>query len=151
LSTQAANGEPAINARDRIGNGPWYNVKGVMIAKNLSDLHGDTLDSARFGNGITKTEALTEKGEVVKGLGDNVNQHDMLTGSKLDGTAYSEATDHTCHNWTSSSDGTAQLGHSDRNGFTSISWNSAHASRNCSQEGLISTGGAGMFYCFAIN
>jgi hypothetical protein len=151
LSTQAANGQPAVNARDRIGNGPWYNVKGVMIAKNLSDLHGDTLDSARLGNLISKIEALTEKGAIVKGLEDDPNQHDMLTGSKLDGTAYTDDADHTCHNWTSSSDGHAQLGHSDRNSFTSISWNSAHPSRNCSQEGLVSTGGAGMFYCFGIN
>jgi hypothetical protein len=151
LSTQAANGQPAINARDRIGSGPWYNVKGVLIAKNLSDLHGDTLDSARNGNGISKAEALTEKGELVKGLGDTPNQHDMMTGSKLDGTAYTDNEDHTCHNWTSSSDGHAQLGHSDRNGFTSISWNSAHPSRDCSPAGLVATGGAGYYYCFGIN
>jgi hypothetical protein len=151
LSTQAVNGKPAINARDRIGKGPWYNVKGVLIAKDLSDLHGDTLDSARRGNGISKAEALTEKGEMVNGLGDKPNQHDMLTGSQLDGRAFTDGVDHTCHNWTSSSDGNAQLGHSDRNAFTSISWNSAHLSRNCSQAGLVATGGAGLFYCFGIN
>jgi hypothetical protein len=151
LSTQAANGKPAVNARDRIGNGPWYNVKGVPIAENLSDLHGDTLESARAGNTITKEEALTEKGDQVNGVGDNPDRHDMLTGSKPDGTAYADTADHTCHNWTSSSDGNAQLGHSDRNGFHSMSWNSAHPSRNCSQAGLAESGGAGLFYCFGIN
>ena len=151
LSTQAANGQPAVNARDRIGNGPWYNVKGVMVAKNLSELHGDTLDSARFGNQISKPEALTEKGEVVPGLGDKQVQHDVLTGSKVDGTAYTDDADHTCHNWTSSSAGSAQVGHSDRNGYTSISWNSAHPTEGCSPAGLLARGSVGLFYCFGID
>jgi len=151
MSTSAANGQPAVNARDRIGAGPWYNSKGARIAQNVADLHGDTLDQARLGNSLTKVSALTEKGALVNGVGDMPNTHDMLTGSRPDGTAYPDAMDHTCKNWTSSSDGTAQLGHSDRQGGGNTSWNSAHASRGCSQEGLVSTGGAGLFYCFAIN
>lgn len=150
LSTQAANGQPAVNARDRIGTGPWYNAKGTLIAKDNSDLHGDTLDQARRGNGITKLNALTEEGEVLQGMGDTLNQHDILTGSQPDGTAYTDSADHTCHNWTSDGAGSAQLGHDDRNG-SSISWNSAHPSRGCSQANLVSTGGAGLLYCFAIN
>lgn len=151
LSTQAANGQPAVNARDRIGQGPWFNAKGQRIARNLADLHGDTLELARVGNTLTKATALTEKGETVKGFGDRPNQHDMLTGSQPDGRAYTDGMDHTCNNWTSSSEGSAQVGHFDRTGGPNTSWNSAHASRNCSQEGLISTGGNGYFYCFAIN
>jgi hypothetical protein len=151
LSTQAADGKPAVNARDRIGSGPWYNAKGAVIAKSVADLHGDTLDAARVGNNLTKATAFTEKGEAIKGFGDMPNQHDMLTGSRPDGTAYPDAADHTCQNWTSSGAGTAQLGHFDRTGGGNTSWNSTHASRGCSQENLVSTGGAGLFYCFAIN
>jgi hypothetical protein len=151
MSTQASGGQPAVNARDRIGQGPWANAKGAVVAKNLADLHGDTLEMARLGNNFNKQTALTEKGEVVNGFGDQPNRHDMLTGSQPDGKAYTDAADHTCNNWTSSTTGTAQLGHSDRTGGGNTSWNSTHPSRGCSQEGLVSTGGAGLFYCFAIN
>jgi hypothetical protein len=150
LSTQAEGGKPAVNARDRIGQGPWYNAKGNRIAGNLGELHGDTLEQARLGNILTKVTAVTEKGEPVKGFGDTPNQHDILTGSQLDGTAYTDGKDHTCKNWTSSGEGSAQLGHFDRTGGTNGSWNSAHASRGCSQENLVSTGGAGYLYCFAV-
>ena len=149
LSTSAKDGKPAVNARERIGAGPWYNSKGQAIAKSLADLHGDTLDLARQGNNLSKQTAITEKGETIKGFGDTPNQHDILTGSKADGTAYTDAADHTCNNWTSSAAGTAQLGHHDRTGGGSTSWNSTHASRGCSQENLISTGGNGYLYCFA--
>lgn len=151
VSASAANGQPAVNARDRIGQGPWYNAKGVVVAKNLADLHGDTLDLARQGNNINKQTSLTEKGDTVPGAGDTPNKHDMLTGSQTDGRAYTDGADHTCGNWTSSTTGTAQLGHTDRTGGGNTSWNSVHPSRGCSQEGLVSTGGAGLFYCFAIN
>ena len=154
LSTQASGNQPAINARDRIGQGPWYNAKGVQIAKDVADLHGDTLEAARLGNNITKRTALTEKGDVTSGVGDSITQHDMLTGSQLDGRAYTDTADHTCANWTSNSAGIAQLGHSDRNHTnptSNNSWNSAHPSGGCSQENLVGTGGAGMFYCFVIN
>ena len=147
LSTQ---GQPAVNARDRIGQGPWYNQKGQMVARNVSDLHGDTLEAARIGNNLTKATVFTEKGDSIKGFGDTPNQHDMLTGSTPEGRAYTDGMDHTCKNWTSSSDGTAQLGHFDRTGGGNTSWNSTHASRGCSQENLVSTGGAGLFYCFAV-
>jgi len=150
LSTAAADGKPAVNARDRIGSGPWHNAKGAMVARNLSNLHGDTLDEARTGNLITKNNALTEKGDRVNGVGDTPNTHDILTGSQPDGRAYTDAADHTCKNWTSNGEGAAQLGHSDRNGG-GISWNSTHPSRGCSQENLVATGGAGLFYCFAGN
>lgn len=149
LSTSAKDGKPAVNARDRIGNGPWYNAKGARIAKDLADLHGDTLEAARQGNNLSKATAFTEKGATVKGFGDTPNEHDMLTGSKPDGTAYTDGTDHTCNNWTSSTTGTAQLGHHDRTGGGNTSWNSTHASRGCSQENLISTGGNAYLYCFA--
>ena len=148
MSTQ---GPGAVNARDRIGAGPWYNAKNGRIAQDVGDLHGDTLDQARLGNALGKQSALTEKGTVVNGVGDMPNTHDMLTGSKPDGTAYTDTADHTCNNWTSSSTGSAQLGHSDRNGGGNTSWNSAHPSRGCSQDNLVSTGGAGLFYCFATN
>jgi hypothetical protein len=150
LSTQAMNGQPAVNARDRIGQGPWYNQKGQMVARNLSDLHGDTLEAARLGNNLTKATVFTEKGDPIKGFGDTPNQHDMLTGSTPEGRAYTDGMDHTCKNWTSSGDGTAQLGHFDRTGGGNTSWNSTHASRGCSQENLVSTGGAGLYYCFAV-
>ena len=151
LSTNAANGQPAVNARDRIGQGPWYNAKGQRVAQNVADLHGDTLDAARLGNNLTKATAFTEKGDTIKGFGDQPNQHDILTGSMPDGRAYTDGADHTCKNWTSSSDGTAQLGHFDRTGGGNTSWNSTHASRGCSQDNLVSTGGAGFLYCFAVN
>ena len=151
LSTQAADGKPAENARDRIGKGPWQDVKGVVIAKDVAELHGT--------NNINKQTALTEKGEVVNGYGDQPNRHDMLTGSQPDGTAFGPETDRTCKNWTSSTQGAAMLGHSDLNGPpgnpTAKSWNTAHPSRGpdggCSQNDLKSTGGDGLFYCFAVN
>src|SRR6476646_11561523 len=112
LSQPAANGQAAVNARDRIGAGPWFNAKGARIAQNVGDLHGDTLEQARRGNNIQKPTALTEKGEVVNGVGDTPNQHDMITGSQLDGTAFTDGADHTCSNYTSSATtGTVQLGH----------------------------------------
>lgn len=151
LSAGAASGQPAVNARDRIGQGPWYNAKGARIAQSVADLHGDTLDAARRGNNLTKVNAITEKGETINGVGDTPNRHDILTGSQLDGTAFTDSADHTCQNWTSGASGTAQVGHHDRTGGGNTSWNSTHASRGCSQENLVSTGGAGLFYCFAIN
>ena len=150
LSAAAANGQPAVNARDRIGQGPWYNSRGQRVAQNLADLHGDTLDAARLGNNLTKATVFTEKNEGIKGFGDTPNQHDILTGSQPDGRAYTDGADHTCKNWTSSSDGTAQLGHFDRTGGGNTSWNSTHPSRGCSQDNLVSTGGAGFLYCFAV-
>jgi hypothetical protein len=151
LSTQARPGQPAVNARDRIGQGPWYNSKGQPISQNQAELHGDTLEMAQRGSDLYKQSALNEKGVVVNGVGDTPNMHDVLTGSQLDGRAYTDNMDHTCNNWTSSGMGSAQVGHSDRSGGGSTSWNSAHASRGCSQQDLVGTGGAGLFYCFAIN
>jgi hypothetical protein len=142
---------PTVNARDRIGNGPWYNAKGEKIANGLADLHGDTAELARLGNNLVKLSALTEKGNIVNGRGDTPTTHDMLTGSQTDGRAYTDGMDHTCNNWTSDGMGTAQLGHADRNGGGNVSWNSAHPSRGCSQANLVTTGGAGHYYCFAIN
>lgn len=149
LSTDFANSnsgrQTAVNARDRIGEGPWYNTNGVLVGKNVDDLHGE-------GNNLNKQTALTEKGEVVNGAGDKPNRHDILTGSQPDGRAFPPNTgDHTCRNWTSNSAGAAQLGHHDRTGGGFTSWNSAHLSKGCSQENLAGTGGAGLFYCFAIN
>ena len=146
LSTQ---GPGAVNARDRIGQGPWHNARGAMIAANLAELHGDTLEVARMGNRINKNNAITEKGGAVKGVGDQPNEHDILTGSMGDGRAYTDGQDHTCGNWTSNNTGTAQLGHHDRTGGPGTSWNSVHASAGCSQQALIKTGGAGYLYCFA--
>jgi hypothetical protein len=151
LSVNAADGQPAVNARDRIGSGPWYNAKGQKVASSVADLHGDTLDAARLGNNISKASVLTEKGETIHGFGDTPNTHDILTGSMPDGRAYTDGMDHTCKNWTSSDAGTAQLGHFDRTGGGNTSWNSAHPSRGCSQQNLVSTGGAGLLYCFAAN
>jgi hypothetical protein len=148
LSTQGAG---AVNARDRIGTGPWANAKNQVIAANVAELHGDTLEIARMGNRVTKTSALNEKGEVMNGVGDTPNEHDILTGSQPDGRAYTDAADHTCGNWTSSGMGTAQLGHFDRMGGGNASWNSVHPSQGCSQQNLVATGGAGKLYCFAIN
>ena len=146
LSTQ---GSGAVNARDRIGNGPWYNAKGQQIAASLAELHGDTLESGRLGNRINKVSALDEKGNMHKGIGDTPNEHDVLTGSQPDGRAFTDNADHTCNNWTSSSTGTAMLGHLDRLGGPNASWNSVHPSQGCSQQNLIATGGAGFLYCFA--
>jgi hypothetical protein len=149
LSTQAAGGSTAVNARDRIGTGPWQNAKGNVIAKDVAELHGT--------NNLTKQTALNEKGEVVKGRGDTPNTHDVLTGSQPDGTAFAGNQDMTCGNWTKSgAEGTAMLGHHDRTGLdesaAAKSWNSSHATRGgCSQDALKSTGGAGLFYCFAAN
>jgi hypothetical protein len=146
LSTTARDGQAAVNARDRIGAGPWHNQKGVMVAQNLDDLHSEN-------NRLGKENSLTEKGEMVNGRGDTPNMHDIITGSQLDGTAFSSDTDTTCGNWTSSGEGAAQVGHHDRTGGgqNPNSWNSAHASRGCSQANLQGTGGNGLFYCFAID
>ncbi|MEO8482933.1 MAG: lectin [Acidobacteriota bacterium] len=151
LSASATANQAAVNARDRIGAGPWYNAKGARIAQNLGDLHGDTPEQARFGNNLSRTTVFNEKGETVKGAGDTPNQHDILTGSQTDGRAYTDGSDHTCANWTSNSTGAAQLGHFDRTGGGNTSWNSAHASRGCSAPALVQTGGAGLLYCFATN
>ena len=151
LSTQARPGQPAVNARDRVGQGPWYNSKKLPIAADLAELNGDTIELARLGSNLFKQSALNEKGEIVNGVGDTPNMHDMLTGSQTDGRAYTDSADHTCNNWTSSGTGSAQVGHSDRIGAGNTSWNSAHPTRGCSQEALASTGGVGLFYCFAIN
>lgn len=144
LSTSAADGKPAVNARDRIGKGPWRNAKGEVIAESVEDLHGAT-------NNLNKQTALTEKGAVVNGRGDKPNEHDILTGSQADGTAFAAGEDHTCKNWTSSGEGSAQTGHHDRQGggADGSSWNNAHPSKGCSQENLVGTGGAGRLYCFA--
>jgi len=147
LSTVAVPGTPGVNARDRIGPGPWRNAKGVVIAQNVTELHGV--------NNLNKQTALTEKGEVVNGYGDTPNMHDILTGSQPDGTAIKGDVDATCHNWTSSGEGAAMLGHSDRTGPNDSaplkSWNSAHQSRGCSLDALKTTGGDGRLYCFASN
>jgi hypothetical protein len=150
LSTQARPGQPAVNARDRIGTGPWYSVRGAVVARNLSHLHGDTLDEARLGNNLTWATAFSEKNEPVKRAGDKPNEHDILTGSQPDGRAYADSADHTCKNYTSSAaDGSAQVGHFDRTGGGNTSWNSTHPSRGCGQANLVATGGAGLLYCFA--
>lgn len=152
LSTQTTDGKPAVNARDRIGSGPWHNVKGQEVAKDVAHLHGDVLDSARLGNNLSRRTALTEKGEFVKGSGDTPNEHDILTGSLPDGRAFADGTNHTCGNYTSSAaEGSVQVGHFDRTGGGNVSWNSAHGSRGCGQENLVRTGGAGLLYCFAVN
>jgi hypothetical protein len=152
LSTQATDGQPAVNARDRIGQGPWYNTRGAVVARDVAHLHGDTLEAARLGNNLTRATVFTEKNEPVKGFGDKPNEHDIITGSTPDGRAFADAADHTCRNYTSSApDGSTQLGHFDRTGGGNTSWNSAHASRGCGQENLVSTGGAGLLYCFAVN
>lgn len=142
LSTQGAG---AVNARDRIGKGPWQNAKGVVIAKDVADLHGS--------NNLTKETALSEKGEVISGRGDQPNRHDILTGSQPDGTAFAGSEDRTYGNWTKSGEGAAMVGHHDRVGLRddepSRSWNSSHPSRGCSLDALRATGGAGLIYCFA--
>ena len=146
LSTTVAGTEPAVHARDRIGAGPWYNAEALLIAANVATLHGDN-------NNLNKERATTERLDQVNGVGDDPNQHDILTGSRPDGTAFAGTDDTTCGNWTSSGDGSAQVGHHDRRGRGDglNSWNSEHASRGCSQDELVSTGGAGLFYCFAID
>jgi hypothetical protein len=140
LSTTGADGKPGVNAKDRIGAGPWFNVKGVQVAASVADLHSDN-------NKLSKENSLTEKGEVLNGRGDTPNMHDVLTGSNLDGTASTN----TCNNWTSSAEGSANVGHHDRQGggANPTSWNNAHASKGCSIENLRGTGGDGRFYCFA--
>lgn len=148
LSAAASGTQPAINARDRIGNGPWYNAKGAIIAWNVADLHGDV---QRDRNSINKEFALSEKGQPVNGRGDTPNQHDILTGSDSHGRALlGTAPNTTCNNWTSNGAGATIVGHHDRSGGGNSSWNAAHASRSCSQADLVATGGAGFFYCFAI-
>jgi hypothetical protein len=175
-------GQPAVNARDRIGTGPWYNFKGEMIAQDLAHLHGDTMELAHQGNNLNKLTGLTEKGQIVPGLYDYSDprdndwnyakttrfstRHEMLTGTQTDGTAFSDAQDHTCDNWTSNAspaagrggdlnaaDGrfNAQIGFPDRNGGGNGSWNSAHGTRGCAQADLPKTHGQGLFYCFATN
>ena len=146
LSTMATKSEPAVNARDRIGNGPWYNAGGTLIATNIPQLHSPD-------GGINKENAVTERLDPVNGVGDTPNVHDILTGSRPDGTAFDGNEDLTCGNWSSSSQGRAQVGHHDRmgQGEAASSWNSAHPSSGCSQQELQSTGGAGLFYCFAID
>lgn len=145
LSAQATDKEPAVNARDRIGNGPWHNAKGLVVAHNSNELH--------YNNALNKATALTEKGEGVSGRGDPVNMHDVLTGSRMDGTAPPAGKDATCGNWTSSTTGSAMVGHHDRIGLRedleSKSWNASHGSRGCDMASLKATGGAGLFYCFA--
>ena len=152
LSTQAADGAPAVNARDRIGKGPWKNAKGAVVAKDVAELHS-------ANNNLTKQTALSEKGDVISGAGDTPNRHDVLTGSQADGTAFAAGEDRTCKNWTSSMQGAAMVGHFDRKGLRddepSKSWNTSHPSRGpdggCSQADLKSTGGDGLMYCFAAN
>jgi hypothetical protein len=147
LSTQ---GSGAVNAKDRIGKGPWQNSKGVVVAKSVEDLHSAS-------NNLTKQTAITEKGEMVNGRGDQPNMHDILTGSQPDGTAFTGSDDRTCANYTKSgTDGAVMVGHHDRTGLNeeppAKSWNSSHPSRGgCSQDALKGTGGAGLFYCFAAN
>jgi hypothetical protein len=148
LSTTEPGGTEGVNARDRIGKGPWQNAKGVVVAKSVDDLHSDS-------NNITKQTALTEKGETVSGRGDPVNMHDILTGSDPQGMFSTAGGDTTCGNWAKSADGSAIVGHHDRQGLKDTrhmkSWNSSHGTRACGQDALKSTGGAGLIYCFAAN
>lgn len=139
--------DPVVNARDRIGDGPWYNANGVVVAENVDHLHSED-------NNLNKENSIDENGEMVNGRGDDPNMHDILTGSTLEGTAFEGGEDTTCSDWTSSSeDGSAQVGHHDRTGGgeNPTSWNSAHGSRGCSQANLQGTGGNGLYYCFAID
>jgi hypothetical protein len=144
LSTSAEGNKPSVNARDRIGNGPWFNAKGVKVANNVDDLHSDN-------SKLSKENSISEHGEVINGRGDKPNRHDILSGSDLQGYLMSGDGDKTCANWTSQGEGSAQVGHHDRTGGgqNPTSWQSAHGSRGCSQENLQSTGGDGLFYCFA--
>jgi hypothetical protein len=148
LSTGWTGTTPVVNARDRIGKGPWFNAKGVLIASNVENLHS--------ANNVTKATALDESGALVNGAGDKPNTHDILTGSRADGTAFSSAPgmpEMTCGEWKKSGDGSAMTGHHDRTGLAtdawSVSWNSSHNTVGCSQQALVRTGGAGRFYCFA--
>jgi hypothetical protein len=145
LSTSAENGKPSVNARDRIGEGPWYNAKGIKVAKNVSDLHSDQ-------SKLSKINSISEHGDVINGRGDKPNRHDILSGSDLKGYLMSGDGDRTCANWTSEGEGSAQVGHHDRTGGgqNPTSWQSAHGSRGCSQDNLRGTGGDGLFYCFAV-
>ena len=147
LAAGTTPGAAATNARDRIGAGPWFNAKGMLVARNLDHLHD--------GNNISKETALDERGNGVKGRGDTPNEHDMLTGSRSDGTAFAPQTDTTCKAWTSSTEGSAIVGHHDRIGPNTDnwakSWNFSHQSAGCTQEALVRTGGSGKFYCFAAN
>ena len=144
LSTIPAADAPAVNARDRIGTGPWYNAKGVKIADDPAQLHGE--------NNLTKETQRNEKGEMVNGRGDTPNMHDILTGSTADGSAHQAEGYTSCGNWTSNAEGSAMVGHHDRTGggANPTSWNAAHPSRGCSQANLQGTGGNGLFYCFAV-
>lgn len=148
LSASSIGGAPSVNARDRIGNGPWQNAKGVVIAQSVEDLHS-------ANNKLDKQTAITERGDIVPGRGDSVNQHDILTGSSPDGRVIAGDQNMTCGNWTASGEGAAMVGHHDRQGLRpdepSRSWNSSHTSRGCSQQNLRSSGGAGLYYCFAVN
>jgi hypothetical protein len=148
LSTTAPAGDAGVNARDRIGKGPWVNAKGVVVAKSVEDLHSAS-------NNINKQTALTEKGETVSGRGDAVNTHDILTGSDPEGMYSTAGGDTTCGNWTKNGEGSAIVGHHDRTGLKDTrhmnSWNSSHGSRGCSQDLLKASGGAGLLYCFAAN
>ena len=148
LSTTEPGGAAGVNARDRIGKGPWQNAKGVVVAKSVDDLHSDS-------NNVTKQTALTEKGETVSGRGDAVNTHDILTGSDPQGLYSTAGGDTTCGNWTKSGEGSAIVGHHDRAGLKDTrhmnSWNSSHGSRGCSQDQLKASGGAGLIYCFVAN
>ena len=148
LSTTEPGGNPGVNARDRIGKGPWQNVKAVVVAKSIEDLHSDS-------NNINKQTALTEKGDMVSGRGDPVNMHDILTGSDPQGLFSTAGGDTTCGNWVKNGEGSAIVGHFDRQGLKDArhmnSWNSSHGTRGCSQDALKSTGGAGLIYCFAAN
>ena len=148
LSATPTGGSPAVNARDRIGRGPWLNAKGMMMAASVDDLHGPN-------NKLSKQNSLTEKGEIVSGRGDPVNMHDILTGSTADGRADDSAPDTTCGNWTKSGEGSAIVGHHDRIGLNESapmkSWNMSHPSRGCSMDALKATGGGGLLYCFAAN
>jgi hypothetical protein len=145
LSAAAGGGQPAVNARDRIGSGPWANAKGVVVAQTVADLHSEN-------NKLSKENSLTEKGAVVNGRGDTPNRHDILTGSQMDGALAAGAGDATCQNWTSSGEGSAMVGHHDRQGggANPTSWNASHGSKGCSQANLVATGGDGLFYCFAV-
>jgi hypothetical protein len=148
LSTTAPGGEAGVNARDRIGKGPWHNAKGVLVARSVDELHSDK-------NNLTKETVLTEKGEIVTGRGDSVNRHDILTGSDPAGMYSTAGGDTTCGNWTSNGEGSAIVGHHDRIGLKDTrhmkSWNSSHGTRGCSQDALRGTGGDGLFYCFVTN
>lgn len=148
LSSTGSGGAAAVNARDRIGRGPWKNAKGVVVATSVDDLHGP-------GNKLNKQNSLTEKGEVVSGRGDAVNMHDILTGSTAEGRVDMSAADTTCGNWTKSAEGSAVVGHHDRMGLDESapakSWNASHATRGCGMDAIKSTGGAGLMYCFAVN